>query len=122
MKCYAIILLFFYQFVIFRSGYIWVEFQLNRTYIAKNLCENKTAPVQVCGGKCYLTKKLKQSNEAPKNSTNDKKRFNHNESISILYDQINILKKITNQLELTFSGDYLFLFKSFIQPVDSPPP
>ncbi|MCS6822950.1 MAG: hypothetical protein NZ529_01550 [Cytophagaceae bacterium] len=38
-------------------------FNLNKTYIAKTLCENKSNPKNNCKGKCYLTKKLNTQNE-----------------------------------------------------------
>ncbi|BDD10174.1 hypothetical protein FUAX_26060 [Fulvitalea axinellae] len=35
-----------------------VWFDLNRDYIANNLCENRDRPMTMCGGSCVLTKKL----------------------------------------------------------------
>jgi hypothetical protein len=40
-----------------------VYFQLNRSYIAKVLCQNRDRPKLKCNGKCYLAKKLKQQQE-----------------------------------------------------------
>ena len=37
---------------------IYVNFEINREYIAKNLCINRDEPITVCGGKCYLQKQL----------------------------------------------------------------
>lgn len=34
------------------------EFQVNRDYIARNLCVNRLNPVSCCKGTCFLTKKL----------------------------------------------------------------
>lgn len=39
------------------------SFTLNRDYIARNLCENRTRPVLKCKGKCVLMKKLKQEDQ-----------------------------------------------------------
>ncbi len=39
----------------------WVliaEYEINRDYIAKNLCENKSKPASKCHGKCQLMKKM----------------------------------------------------------------
>ncbi len=44
----------------FSTLIIHTEFYLNRSYIAKNLCENIDKPMMHCNGKCYLNKKLKQ--------------------------------------------------------------
>ena len=42
-------------------------YELNKDYIAKNLCENKDKPQMKCCGKCYLRKQLKKvdDNESP---------------------------------------------------------
>lgn len=34
------------------------DFQVNRDYIAKNLCVNRLKPCCCCKGKCYLNKKM----------------------------------------------------------------
>ncbi len=34
------------------------EFQINRDFIAKNLCVNRARPACCCHGKCYLNKKM----------------------------------------------------------------
>lgn len=34
------------------------EYQVNKEYIAKNLCINRTKPSCCCQGKCYLKKKM----------------------------------------------------------------
>jgi hypothetical protein len=36
------------------------HFEANRTYIAQNLCENKSKPALNCRGKCYLKKQLEK--------------------------------------------------------------
>ena len=41
----------------------WVmlfEFQLNRDFISKNLCENRAKPNLKCGGKCQLMKAMEK--------------------------------------------------------------
>jgi hypothetical protein len=35
-------------------------YQLNKEYIAKNLCENRDKPKMNCCGKCYLKKQLRK--------------------------------------------------------------
>lgn len=43
------------------SKYIVIlNYQLNRDYIAKYLCEYRNKPTMACGGKCYLNKNLKK--------------------------------------------------------------
>jgi hypothetical protein len=38
-------------------------YTINKTYIAKNLCENRNNPKMKCCGKCYLKKQLKKVDE-----------------------------------------------------------
>ncbi|MBN9383951.1 MAG: hypothetical protein J0H74_24575 [Chitinophagaceae bacterium] len=35
-----------------------VEYQVNKDFIAKNLCINRAEPLSCCKGKCYLNKKM----------------------------------------------------------------
>ena len=52
-----------------QSFWIKFSFELNRTYISKNLCVNRAKPELKCGGRCYLMKKLaeKQKQEQQNN-------------------------------------------------------
>ena len=47
-------------------------FHINRTYIAKVLCENRSRPQLICNGKCYLAKKLKQQQEKKDKETTER--------------------------------------------------
>lgn len=49
-------------------------YELNKDYIAKNLCENRNKPEMKCCGKCYLRKQLKKvaQNDNTTKSTNNK--------------------------------------------------
>jgi hypothetical protein len=42
---------------------IQMNFWLNQTYIAENLCENRAKPQMECDGKCHLKKELKKDDE-----------------------------------------------------------
>ena len=41
----------------FSKAMIVAEYQLNREYIAKNLCVNKSRPKMHCNGRCHMMKK-----------------------------------------------------------------
>jgi len=43
--------------------FVYLGFEANQRYIAKELCENRDKPQLHCNGKCYLMKKLKQAQE-----------------------------------------------------------
>jgi hypothetical protein len=42
----------------FSKWFLIADFQVNRDYIAKNLCVNRIKPCCCCRGKCYLNKKM----------------------------------------------------------------
>ena len=47
-----------------------MSFELNRDFIAGNLCENRDRPSLNCNGKCYLAKKIQvQQNREDRQTT-----------------------------------------------------
>ncbi len=52
------------------------DYELNKDYISKNLCENKAKPMLHCNGKCHLKKELakqdKKENSPPYQNIKDK--------------------------------------------------
>ena len=47
----------------FSRFFIYAGFELNRKYIAENLCVNKDKPWLHCNGKCYFMRKIKEAQE-----------------------------------------------------------
>ncbi|OQP52796.1 hypothetical protein A4H97_24150 [Niastella yeongjuensis] len=61
MKHVAIILVFLGLLVqSFNKLFIVLDLQLNSSFIAKNLCENRDKPQMHCNGKCHRIKVMKQ--------------------------------------------------------------
>jgi hypothetical protein len=50
----------------FSSLFVYAGFELNRDFIAKNLCINRDKPWLHCNGKCYFMRKIKQAQEKEK--------------------------------------------------------
>jgi hypothetical protein len=68
---------------------IVANYQLNKDYIAKYLCENKNKPLLQCKGKCQMMKKLQQ--EEKKDQENpERKSENKFEIISFQKDQYSL--------------------------------
>lgn len=42
---------------------VYLQYVLNKEYIAANLCENKNKPAMHCSGKCQLKKQLAKASE-----------------------------------------------------------
>lgn len=55
------------------------DYELNKGFIAKNLCENRTRPWLHCNGQCQLMKKLKQ--EEKKDQTNPNRKQENNSEV-----------------------------------------
>ncbi len=66
-RAVAISLIFFTITANFSKLYIYAGFEMNRSYIATNLCENKAKPWLHCNGRCVLMKRIKQAEEREKN-------------------------------------------------------
>ena len=58
----------------FSVVFVYVGFNLNRKYIAANLCINRFKPSLHCNGQCYFMRKLKQAED------NEKKQSSKNNS------------------------------------------
>jgi len=47
----------------FTRFFIYAGFEMNRSYIATKLCENRNKPWLHCNGKCYLMKRIRQAED-----------------------------------------------------------
>jgi hypothetical protein len=63
------ILIFLLMTQTFGKWFVEISFNLNKNYIAKNLCENRYRPKMHCNGNCVLMKKIahaeKQGEDTP---------------------------------------------------------
>ena len=74
-RVYLVLHLSILVFYLFRPVLPFVEYAINKDYIAKNLCINKDKPKSCCKGKCYLKKQLAKTNsngDAESKDTNKK--------------------------------------------------
>jgi hypothetical protein len=51
----------------FSHWFVVLAFNINRDYIAKNLCENRYRPKMHCNGNCVLMRKLKEKEKEEQN-------------------------------------------------------
>lgn len=63
LKPLSILLLFSLLTANCSNLFVYLGFEVNQNYIAKELCINRDKPEMNCNGKCYLMKKLKQAEE-----------------------------------------------------------
>lgn len=62
---------------------VYAGFKANQSYIAKELCENKSRPLLNCNGKCYLMKKLKQAEDKEKKQEKEEKGSRYQEALPV---------------------------------------
>jgi hypothetical protein len=57
----------------FTSYWLIADYWLNKSFVARNLCENRNKPRMHCNGKCYLHKQLAKENKQNDASAPDAK-------------------------------------------------
>lgn len=69
----------------------YVEYILNKDYIANYLCINKDNPSNCCEGKCYLEKQIMKSLEPGESAENNSNKKTQNKEVNeFLYTLISI--------------------------------
>ncbi len=98
MKVFIAYLLFLAISVQLTGNLITVAaYEVNKEYIAKNLCINKNKPKSHCNGKCHLMKELQKEEkkkDSPANSLKDKNetiQFFESPTENLLGDESNSL-------------------------------
>jgi hypothetical protein len=59
----------------FSKSLIVMQFKVNQSYIASELCENKNKPQMHCNGRCHLKKELDRDAQQDKNNSNNKDKY-----------------------------------------------
>ena len=79
-------------------------YQVNKTYIAQKLCENRNKPKMHCNGKCQLRKKMQLlEQESPSNS-----------SVPVKIDKIAILEFLLPENQASLNNPFSILKKPII--------
>lgn len=68
----------------FSKWVVVAEYQLNKKFIAQNLCINKARPKLHCNGKCQMMKKLAEEEKENSSSTTTKQVKTNTEQVVIL--------------------------------------
>ncbi|MHA8052623.1 hypothetical protein [Aquirufa sp. Wall-65K1] len=85
----AILLLIALQLPLMSQWASVAYYQVNRNYIAKNLCENRDKPKLNCNGQCYLAKKLKAAED--KEQKTNSERLEKMPEIQLACEQVPML-------------------------------
>lgn len=71
IRGYSIFFLFVLTTYLIRPLLPFVEYEMNKDYIVKNLCVNRDNPKSCCNGICHLKKELAKSDESEDSTTNN---------------------------------------------------
>jgi hypothetical protein len=92
---------------------IYIQFQLNREYIAKNLCVKKEVKNNCCQGSCQLSKRLGEQDDPKQNTGSTSSKQQHEQ---ILY--LDALQTIAFEYQLNKGQKSIFHYASNL-PVGS---
>ena len=120
-KVFAIFQLVILVFYLLRPVLPYIEYALNKDFIAKNLCVNKEKPKSCCHGKCYLEKQVKKSSETnDDNEKNSNKKIQNEEVNEFLFTHISIpeifKKDLTSPINPETAISSTFVSSIFIPP------
>ncbi len=97
---------------------IMADYEMNKEFIAKNLCENKEKPKSTCNGKCHLAKELKKQDKKENQTSNSQKEKYENQFYSEVKKSDVINTDLTNnQLVVLYQfTNYANYLDSIFQP------
>ena len=115
--------LFLYLIVIIRPIVPYIEYAINKDYIAKALCINKKDPKLSCNGKCYLNSQLKKANETKQSDKQSVPPKVESEKYPIAF--MKEYNYSNEQIYLTLNTsfpNYIFKIEVNFPDVPTPPP
>lgn len=89
---------------------VYLDYELRKEYIIANLCVNRDNPIVVCGGKCYLAKKIVETKKQ------EDRQAEQNYLANLLYQVMDTRKpysfKVREPFEipLNVTFDYISVF------------
>jgi hypothetical protein len=100
---------------------VYIQFQLNKEFIAKNLCVKKAIKNNCCQGSCQLSKRLGEEKN-PKNNSSQTQPKEEQEQILYLQNILPFLKVIATDDQINHSFHYSISFTEVeIKPLFHPP-
>jgi hypothetical protein len=98
---------------------IVADYNLNKTYITNNFCENKDKPAMHCNGKCYLSKKLME--EEKQQAPGSQKTIPEIQLFFINAPGTEIASRQGDEINATYGRHHLALTASYSRNIFRPP-
>lgn len=122
-KIFSFGLLLIFMLMYIKPYVPYIDYILNKEYIAENLCENKDKPKLNCHGQCHLKKEVEKVSEQEK-ETSDLPYSNPKEENK---QQINLFVELADEIILKVKKEptyfsYQDMESSFFQRFIIPPP
>lgn len=102
----------------FSKVMVFINYAINKEYIAKNLCENKSKPKLHCNGKCQLKKELQKQDKKEDTPSNIKDKYEI-QLFSEIYDSLIVCSFLTGEQVFRlcrFSIHSFYVFSFFHPP------
>jgi len=84
---------------------IIANYEVNKDYISKNLCENKAKPEMHCNGKCHLKKQLQKEDKKENSASNTGKEKSE---VQFFSATTSLKKVVAETIENKLNSNYLF--------------
>lgn len=82
----------------FSRLFVFASFELNRDYIAAELCVNKDKPQLHCNGQCYLSKKLEEAAKKEKKQEKELQKSCFQEAFISKVTSIKIFQEVLDTI------------------------
>ncbi len=98
---------------------ILADYEINKEYISKNLCENKEKPKSTCNGKCHLAKELKKQDKKENSvPVSQKEKFEVQYFSEVLVDQTSFISFLENRNYFSYS---IIPYSNYLDSIFQPP-
>ena len=94
--------------------FVYLDFELRKEFIIKNLCENRFKPELHCDGKCYLAKQLHKVAEGHAREEAQKQQDSFKKITQEVFDELHLTLFI---VQITFAERLFFVH--YLPPTSS---
>ena len=106
----------------FSKWLVVLDYTVNKEYISKNLCENRTKPKLHCNGKCQLMKKMAAEENQTNNGSSGNPVIKLSFSEVLLSDGPMILPLLSSVINSNYNSLYIInASSSYISSIFHPP-